>query len=76
MARKKVYPITLSKGSSGNYIVYIPDFHINTEGVDEGNAIEMARDAIGIVGIDMEDENEKLPNPTDLKDIETRRVIS
>ena len=39
--------------------------------MDEGHAIEMARDAIGIVGIDMEDENEKLPTPTDLKDIET-----
>lgn len=70
---KKVYPIILSKGSSDNYIVYIPDFHINTEGMDEGHAIEMARDAIGIVGIDMEDENEKLPNPTDLKDIETQK---
>ena len=70
---KKVYPIILSKGSSDNYIVYIPDFHINTEGMDEGHAIEMARDTIGIVGIDMEDENEKLPNPTDLKNIETQK---
>ena len=52
---KDVYPIVLKKGSKDNYIVFIPDFNINTEGEDMATAIEMARDAIGIVGIDMED---------------------
>lgn len=61
---KRAYPIILSKGSSDRYVVYIPDFRINTEGVGADKAVEMAGDAIDIVGIDMEDENEKLPEPT------------
>lgn len=52
---KKAYPIILSQGK--DYIVVsIPDFNINTQGKDIPEAIEMARDAIGIMGIDMEDE--------------------
>ncbi len=60
---KKAYPVILSQGEK--YIVaYVPDFEINTQGVDIANAIEMARDAIGVVGIDMEDDGERLPEPT------------
>jgi predicted RNase H-like HicB family nuclease len=47
-------------------VVYIPDFDINTQGKDYADAMEMARDAIGIVGIDMEDDNEALPKPSEL----------
>ena len=47
-------------------MVYIPDFDINTQGKDYIEAIEMARDAIGIMGIDMEDNNKKLPNPSEI----------
>lgn len=45
-------------------MVYVPDFNINTEGDTLTEAIEMARDAIGVVGIDMEDDRESLPEPT------------
>ena len=45
-------------------MAYVPDFEINTQGTDIANAIEMARDAIGVVGIDMEDDGESLPEPT------------
>ncbi len=34
-------------------------------------AIEMARDAIGLMGIDMEDDGKALPNPRTLKSILT-----
>lgn len=57
---KKVYPIVLSQGKE-KIVVYIPDFNINTQGSDMADAMEMARDAIGIMGIDMEDEGEFLP---------------
>ena len=70
---KNVYPIVLKKGSKDNYIVFIPDFNINTEGEDMATAIEMARDAIGIVGIDMEDEHEVLPKPSAMTSIETNK---
>ena len=62
---KAAYPIILSKGKE-YIIVYIPDFNINTQGVDEADAMKMARDAIGIVGIDMEDASESLPKPTEI----------
>ncbi|MCL2047480.1 MAG: type II toxin-antitoxin system HicB family antitoxin [Defluviitaleaceae bacterium] len=65
---KAAYPILLSNGNT-HIVVSIPDFDINTQGKTEVEAIEMARDAIGIMGIDMEDENEALPTPTALCDI-------
>lgn len=67
---KRAYPIILSQGK--DYIVVsIPDFNINTQGKDIPEAIEMARDAIGIMGIDMEDEKEALPIPSDLSAIKS-----
>ena len=38
---------------------------IYTEGTSIADAIEMARDAIGLKGIDLEDENIELPKPSD-----------
>lgn len=60
---KKAYPIILTPDSDG-YTVYIPDFNANTQGNDLAEAIEMARDAIGIMGIDMEDDKKALPEPS------------
>ena len=65
---KKVYPIVMSKGEK-YIIVFVPDFNINTQGTDYADAMEMARDAIGLMGIDMEDEKEPLPEPSNLADI-------
>ena len=62
---KAAYPIIMSKGKDF-IVVYIPDFNINTQGTDYANAIEMARDAIGLMGIDMEDEKETIPPPSDV----------
>lgn len=57
------YPIILTKTEEG-FLVTIPDFHMNTQGVDEADAIFMARDAIGLMGMDMEDEKKELPVPS------------
>lgn len=65
---KLAYPIVLSQGTD-HIIVYIPDFDINTQGNDYADAIEMARDAIGIMGIDMEDEHEELPKPSKITNV-------
>lgn len=65
---KKAYPVILTKGKKF-ILVYVPDFDINTQGEDVADAIEMARDAIGVVGIDMEDENEILPEPTAISEV-------
>ncbi len=65
---KNSYPILLMPDKVG-YVVYVPDFQINTEGDTLTEAIEMARDAIGIVGIDLEDSREPLPSPSAITDV-------
>ena len=47
---KTVFPIILTPADVG-YVVTIPDLNINTEGSSVADAIEMARDAIGLWGI-------------------------
>lgn len=66
---KNAYPIILTPAEEGGYVVYVPDFDINTQGDDLADAMFMARDAIGLVGIDMEDSNESLPSPSAMTDI-------
>ncbi len=68
---KNTYPVILIKDEPG-YLVYIPDFDINTEGDTITEAIEMARDAIGLIGIDMEDDGKALPVSSSLKDIQKK----
>ena len=63
---KAAYPIVLTKGEKF-IVVYVPDFDINTQGEDIADAMEMARDAIGLMGIDMEDDGEALPSPSELE---------
>lgn len=70
---KNAYPIVLTQGKEF-IVVFVPDFNINTQGTDFANAIEMARDAIGLMGIDMEDENEALPKPSALSEIKTENA--
>lgn len=67
---KKAYPVILSRGEKF-IVAYVPDFEINTQGTDIADAIEMARDAIGVVGMDMEDDGESLPEPTAISEVRT-----
>jgi len=57
---KNAYPIVMTQGKEF-IVVFVPDFNINTQGKDVPDAIEMARDAIGLMGIDMQDDGEALP---------------
>ena len=65
---KAAYPIVITKGQT-YFVVDIPDFELNTQGKTVAEAMEMARDAIGIAGIDMEDEHETIPLPSDLSSV-------
>ena len=65
---KKAYPIILSH-DEGWIVVDVPDFEINTQGKDLVDAMEMARDAIGLMGIELEDEGRKLPEPSALESV-------
>lgn len=42
---------------------------ILTEGTDLENAIDMARDAIGLKGIAMQDDGEEIPKPSKLEEL-------
>lgn len=66
---KNAYPIVMEKDGEG-FIVSIPDFKIGTQGEDIPDAMNMARDAIGIVGIDMEDSGELLPEASSLAQVQ------
>lgn len=66
MAMKEAYPIVLRPEGDGYYVL-IPDFDTGTQGDTIAEAMEMARDAIGIVGIDMQDDGEALPKPNSSK---------
>ena len=62
MNNRSVYPIVISKEKDG-YYVSIPDFERATQGQSVADAIMMARDAIGLMGIDMQDDGKELPSP-------------
>lgn len=65
---KQAYPVILTPDETG-FTAFIPDFNINTQGDDLCEAIEMARDAIGLMGIDMEDDKKVLPEPCKLESV-------
>lgn len=67
---KSAYPIIMTQGKEF-IVVFIPDFDINTQGRDVPEAIEMARDAIGIMGIDMQDDGEALPKASSVSNAQT-----
>lgn len=60
---KAAYPVIFTDIGDG-YMAYMPDFEINTQGDTLAEAVEMARDAMGIIGIDMEDDGKELPCPS------------
>jgi len=63
---KQVYPVVLTPDESGGYVVYVPDFDVNTEGSSLADAIDMARDAIAMTGCYRQDTGEALPSPVTL----------
>lgn len=67
---KVIFPVIISTEKTEQYHdVFVPDLEINTEGVDIADSIGMARDAIGLKCITMEDMNLEIPTPSDIKDI-------
>ena len=59
---RKAYKIILSPDDQG-YLVTVPDFNCNTEGKDIADALFMARDVIGAMGITLQDMGKDIPEP-------------
>ncbi|MGI6765757.1 MAG: type II toxin-antitoxin system HicB family antitoxin [Lentihominibacter sp.] len=65
---KRAYPTILTK-VDGAVLVEVPDMTVLTEGTDVSNAIEMARDAICLAGISMQDHGDEIPEPSECSSI-------
>jgi predicted RNase H-like HicB family nuclease len=61
----KAYPVILTPAQEGGFGVYVPDLNINTQGEDLAEAIQMARDAIGLWGICEQDDGRPIPEPSE-----------
>jgi predicted RNase H-like HicB family nuclease len=74
---KAAYPVVFTRLDDG-YMAYVPDMEINTQGDSLAEAIEMARDAIGLMGIDMQDGKKDVPQPSQADQIkhEPGEIIS
>lgn len=73
---KTAYPVifTQTNDKKNTVLIEVPDFEILTEGFGMVNAIEMARDAIGLSGITMEDVGKEIPEPTNVHDIDIEKA--
>lgn len=69
---KNVYPVILIPDKVG-FVVSIPDFDIMTQGEDIADAIDMARDAISLMGINYQDEGKELPAASKAADIKCNK---
>lgn len=69
---KNAYPVifTRTRDERDTVLVEIPDLEILTEGYGIVDAIEMARDAIGLDGITKEDLGQEIPAPRDVYDVD------
>ena len=66
---KKIYPTIFTQTNDG-FLIEVPDLEILTEGTDMENAIDMARDAISITLVSMEENNEPIPEASSINDID------
>lgn len=76
---KAVYPVIFTDVDT-NILIEVPDLGILTEANEEGkkkgtiaDAIAMARDAIGLTCINLQDENKEIPEPTALSDLDVNK---
>ena len=76
---KAVYPVIFTDVDT-SILIEVPDLGILTEANEEGkkkgtiaDAIVMARDAIGLTCINLQDENKEIPEPTALSDLDVNK---
>lgn len=62
---RNVYPVFFTKTEDA-ILVEVPDLEILTEGKNMNEAIDMARDAIELKCVSLEDAKEQIPNPSDV----------
>lgn len=71
------YPIYL-KETEENFYVYVPGWDIHTQGESVEDVIEMAKDAIGLMWLEYEEEGLDIPNPKldfILEDFDIKKLV-
>ena len=71
---KNVYPVFFTKTDTV-VLVEVPDLEILTEGTDMSDAMEMARDAIELKCVSMEDDGTEIPLPSEINDLDVNNGI-
>lgn len=71
---KNVYPVFFTKTDTV-VLVEVPDLEILTEGKNMTDAIEMARDAIELKCVSMEDDGVEIPLPSEISDLDVNNGI-
>ncbi|MCI8898826.1 MAG: HicB family protein [Lachnospiraceae bacterium] len=69
-----MYPVFFTKTDTV-VLVEVPDLEILTEGTDMSDAIEMARDAIELKCVSMEDDGTEIPLPSEINDLDVNNGI-
>lgn len=68
---KAVYPVFFTK-TDQIILVEVPDLEILTEGKNMNDAFEMARDAMELKCVVLEDEKKEIPKPSKINDLDIR----
>ena len=74
---KSVYPVIFTQISDkkNTVLIEVPDMNIYTEGYGMADAIDMARDAIGLHGITAEDMGNEVEEPSSIGSIDVSKGI-
>ena len=67
---KKVYPVIFTQ-TEDVILIEVPDLQILTQGANLSDAIEMARDAIGLKIISLQDLSQEVPEPSEERMIDS-----
>lgn len=71
---KAIYPVFFTQADNA-VLIEVPDLEILTEGKDMQDAIEMARDAIELKCVSLEDDGTAIPQPSDISVLDTNKGI-
>lgn len=69
---KNIYPVYFTKTETV-ILIEVPDLEILTEGKDMINAVEMARDAIELKCVSLEDDGIEIPLPSEVSSLDVNK---
>lgn len=69
---KNVYPVFFTKADD-IILIEVPDLGILTEGKNMSDAIKMARDAIQLHCVSLEDAKQEIPEPSDINALDSTK---